>query len=266
MARSRNIKPAFFDNDELGELEPLARLLFIGLWTLADYNGSLEWREKRIKAQLLPYDECEIKVLAINLDRSGFIRFYSDGDSIYLNIVNFSKHQNPHKNERERGSDIPAYNETMRQAIDFKGLTINRDLSGSERNEDGTDPADSLIPYPDSLIQNPVIKKPSAIDESMVLLIDRILDLYMEIIKPQCHVNGFFKESFKKDKKRMTQLVARIKEKEAHSDIEFWTDYFKKCTTVEWIRDGINGNPTCTIDMLFNKTKFYNFVERFYAS
>ena len=30
---ARNIKPAFFDNDELAENDPLGRLLFIGLWT-----------------------------------------------------------------------------------------------------------------------------------------------------------------------------------------------------------------------------------------
>ena len=35
MARARNIKPGFFDNEILGELPALTRLLFIGLWCLA---------------------------------------------------------------------------------------------------------------------------------------------------------------------------------------------------------------------------------------
>lgn len=34
--RARNIKPGFFSNDLLPECEPLARLLFIGLWCMAD--------------------------------------------------------------------------------------------------------------------------------------------------------------------------------------------------------------------------------------
>lgn len=151
MARARNIKPSFFDNDELAEIEPLGRLLFIGLWTICDHQGNLEWRAKRVKKQLLAYDDCDIEQLAINLDKSGFVRFYSDSDKIYLNIVNFLKHQNPHKNEREKGTDIPDYSEEMRQAIDLKELTINRDLSGLNQDDDGTNPADSLIPYPDSL-------------------------------------------------------------------------------------------------------------------
>jgi hypothetical protein len=70
---------------------------------------------------------------------------------VYFNITNFCKHQNPHKNERDKGSEIPVFSEKGRQAIDFKGLTINRDLSGLNQDENGTDPADSLIPYPDSL-------------------------------------------------------------------------------------------------------------------
>ena len=151
MARARNIKPAFFDNDELAENEPLGRLLFIGLWTLADHNGNLEWRSKRIKKQVLAYDNCDIDKLAINLDKSGFIRFYSDGENLFVNVLNFNKHQNPHKNEREKGSDIPSYSESARQLVDLKGLTINRDLSGLERNESDSNPADSLILNPDSL-------------------------------------------------------------------------------------------------------------------
>lgn len=151
MARARNIKPSFFDNDLLAECEPLGRLLFIGLWTLSDFNGNLEWRPKRVKKQLLAYDNCDINKLAINLDKNGFIRFYSDGESIYLNIVNFVKHQNPHKNERAKGSEIPAYSDDLRQVIDLNGLTINHDLSGLERNYSTSNRADSLIPITDSL-------------------------------------------------------------------------------------------------------------------
>ncbi len=150
MARARNIKPAFFDNDELAEIPALGRLLFIGLWTLCDYKGNLEWREKRIKKQLLAYDNCDVNKLAINLDKSGFIRFYSEQDKIFVNIVNFNKHQNPHKNERDKGSDIPKWSEEASQLIDLTTLTINRDLSGLKRSDSTSNPADSLILIPDS--------------------------------------------------------------------------------------------------------------------
>ena len=47
MARSRNIKPSFFMNEDIIELPYEARLLFIGLWTLADREGRLENRPKK---------------------------------------------------------------------------------------------------------------------------------------------------------------------------------------------------------------------------
>lgn len=155
MARARNIKPGTFVNDTLAENEPLGRLLFIGMWTIADYKGDFEWREKRVKAQLLPYDNCNITKLAINLDESGFIRFYSVHDKIYCRVVEFCAHQNPHKNEKEKGSDIPNFDEESRQVIDFNTLTINRDKSRLKRNDSHTDRADSFNLIPDSLPPNP---------------------------------------------------------------------------------------------------------------
>jgi hypothetical protein len=192
MARARNIKPAFFVNDDLAENNcALGRILFIGLWTIADYKGDLEWRAGRIKTQLLPYDDCDIKKLAINLDKSGFVRFYSDGDKVYLNISNFMKHQNPHKNERDGGSDIPVYSDYLRQAVDLSTLTINLDNSGLKPNQDGTNPADSLIPITDTFNLNPSLvdsdespalvskkKKPSAFDDMKVTYQERAFNVF----------------------------------------------------------------------------------------
>ena len=42
MARARNIKPGFFTNDVLADCDPLARLLFAGLWTVADRGHDSE--------------------------------------------------------------------------------------------------------------------------------------------------------------------------------------------------------------------------------
>ena len=48
MARARNIKPGFFANDLLVDLPFEVRLLFIGLWTIADRAGRLCDRPKKI--------------------------------------------------------------------------------------------------------------------------------------------------------------------------------------------------------------------------
>lgn len=133
MARSRNIKPAFFTNDSLAECQPLARLLFIGLWTIADREGRLEDRPKKIKAEILPYDNIDCDFLLHELHENGFIIRYCADDISYIQVVNFVKHQNPHMKEGE--STIPA-----------------PDLYSAKPGNSGTSPADSLIPLIDSPI------------------------------------------------------------------------------------------------------------------
>jgi hypothetical protein len=72
MARTRSLKPSFFKNEHLAECEPMARLLFAGLWTLADSQGRLECRPLRIKAELFPYDNCDIVALLGQLELRRF--------------------------------------------------------------------------------------------------------------------------------------------------------------------------------------------------
>jgi hypothetical protein len=108
MARTRSIKPSFFDNEILGDLPPLTRLLFIGLWGIADREGRLEDRPKRIKKELLGYDDVstdEVSGMLQSLHDTGFIIRYATQDKDYIQVINFGKHQNPHV--KEKASEIP---------------------------------------------------------------------------------------------------------------------------------------------------------------
>lgn len=136
MARSRNIKPGFFKNDLLAEIEPLGRLLFAGLWTIADREGRLKYRPKRIKAEVLPYDLASVEGLLTELESKGFILIYEVGGCDYIQILNFLKHQNPHKNEQP--SEIPPPAEYYTSTVQVPELH-------------STNPADSLNPITDSL-------------------------------------------------------------------------------------------------------------------
>ena len=103
--RSRNIKPGFFKNDALAELDFAGRLLFIGLWGIADRAGRLEDRPKKIKAEVFPYDEVNVDAFLGELARRGFILRYEAEGERYIQIVHFDRHQNPHP--REAASTIP---------------------------------------------------------------------------------------------------------------------------------------------------------------
>lgn len=101
MARMRTIKPGFFENDLLAEVDPLGRLLFAGLWTQADRRGRLEDRPKKLKAVILPYDSCDADALLDQLAQRGFIVRYEISGAKYIQVSNFSRHQSPHIKEIE---------------------------------------------------------------------------------------------------------------------------------------------------------------------
>ena len=106
MARSRNIKPGFFKNEELAELPFEVRLLFIGLWTMADREGRLEDRPKKIKMELFPVDNVDVDHMLTQLAGKDFIVRYEANSCKYIAVLNFKKHQNPH--HKEQASTIPA--------------------------------------------------------------------------------------------------------------------------------------------------------------
>ena len=105
MSRSRNIKPGFFKNADLAEVSIQARLLFIGLWTIADRDGRLLDRPKQIKMEIFPADNFDCNELLNELVKIEMIDRYSLESGSYIQVINFSKHQNPHKAEKE--STIP---------------------------------------------------------------------------------------------------------------------------------------------------------------
>jgi len=101
MPRSRVIKSQFFVNQVLGELPPLARLLFIGLWTIADRDGRLKNRVKTIKVQVLPFDSCHINVLLTSLEDAKLItRYMAIDNTPCIQINNWFENQKIHPREK----------------------------------------------------------------------------------------------------------------------------------------------------------------------
>lgn len=111
MARIRTIKPEFFHSERIADLTFQARLLFVGLWTLADRRGRLEDRPKRIKAQLFSYDNLEIDDHLEELRSAGFITRYEadcdEGACKVIQIKNFELHQRISGKESETESLYP---------------------------------------------------------------------------------------------------------------------------------------------------------------
>lgn len=140
MARARNIKPGFFKNEILGVADPLYSLLFEGLWVLADRAGRLEDRPLRIKGEVFPYrDGLNVDAMLNWLESNGFIRRYTAQGKKCILVLEFVKHQNPHKNETESELPDPSDECTKPEEI---GTTP--EIIGSTRADSLS--SDSLIP------------------------------------------------------------------------------------------------------------------------
>lgn len=106
MPRIRSLKYDYFINEELAQISSDARLLGLGLTTLADREGRLADRPLRIKVLLFPYHNVDIDSLLNELQTAHFLKRYTVGKGKYIQVVNFLKHQKPHP--KEAPSTIPS--------------------------------------------------------------------------------------------------------------------------------------------------------------
>jgi hypothetical protein len=218
--RARNIKPGFFKNEVLATCAPLSRILFAGLWCLADREGRLEDRPRRIKAELLPYDTCDVEALLNDLvdkkDGMGnplfIVRYKADNGTRYIQILNFSRHQNPHV--REPRSTIPAPGVSGAVQVQDPCEHSERPVWAAEEHEVG--PADSplLIPEYISPQSEPADRCPH----------QEIIALYHQVLHqlPEVKIWNHQRQRF---------LRQRWKEETKRQDLTWWNDFF------EFIRD-----------------------------
>lgn len=112
--RKRTIKPDFFADDEIASVSPLARILFTGLWCMADRAGRLEDKPRKIKAMILPYDDCDVDELLEELSPEFITRYEVDGER-FISIRSFLKHQTPYTKEPPSFIPPPPESPTLAQ-------------------------------------------------------------------------------------------------------------------------------------------------------
>lgn len=130
MARIRTIKPEFFTSEDIVELEPMARLLYIALWCEADKRGRLAWKPKTFKMRYFPADNCDIDALCDALVTRGLVCLYGDGLAY---IPSFEEHQ--HINPREKESTFPDPNDYASSTRDDASVTVKSRAGRKEGRE-----------------------------------------------------------------------------------------------------------------------------------
>lgn len=232
MARSRNIKPAFFKNYELADQGSIAQVLFAGLWCMADREGRLEDKPRLIKAELFPYYECDVNGYLTQLARLGFVSRYMEDGVAVIQVLNFKKHQSPHSTEKT--STLPEFNpETSRKylsALDNGEPTVN-----PPKHNDGNRP-DSLIPdslIPSSLIPSSLIPEVPAAEVSAPAQKSKPAQqhpsaaAYVWEAYSTAYFNRYGTEPVRNAKvnSQLSQLVKRVGESEAPSVASFYVGH-----------------------------------------
>lgn len=97
MARIRSVHPSLFTDEAWVSCGPLARILYIGLWTDADDQGVFEWKPLQIKMRLLPGDNGDASEFLGELTAVGLVKPFEFDGKRYGAIANFRKFQRPQK-------------------------------------------------------------------------------------------------------------------------------------------------------------------------
>ena len=239
MSRARNIKPGFFKNDLLADCQPLARLLFAGLWCEADRAGRLEDRPKRIKAECLPYDACDVDALLGELAGHGFILRYTADEHKYIQILAFDKHQNPHC--KESASTIPAPCE-----------------HSANTEQAGLIP-DSLNLIPDPSSQDQKTLSVSATPKPDDVPAEAILAGYRELLPD-------LPQPRKLDPDRKKKIIARWREDPERQSLEWWRNFWAYVAQSDFLTGRDGKWQSCNLDWLLEPKNMRKVTEGNYEN
>ena len=135
MARKRIISPEFWLNGEINKISDKAKLLYIGLWTIADDYGVLENDPPKIKAQVFPYkSQLKIEKYLKELIDIKKIVAYKVEDKSYFWIKNFLKYQwlsHPSKQFQQSPEITGSIQKALAKRRERKGIEIEREEKDS---------------------------------------------------------------------------------------------------------------------------------------
>lgn len=101
MARIRSIKPEFWTSEQVVELSPTTRLLFIGMWTFCDDRGIHPASCKTLKMEVFPGDDftsSDIEQMMAAIIQAGLVLEYQGIDGkYYWAVTGWDKHQKVEK-------------------------------------------------------------------------------------------------------------------------------------------------------------------------
>ena len=137
MARKRMIDPNIWQSEDFSKLSTLGKLVFIGLFSLADDEGRGRCNPVYLKSTLFPYEEgirsTDIDKTLSEISSNMSVIFYSCDGSSYYSLLSWDTFQ---KIDRASASRIPEYDEKTMQRLFDEHSTSGRRVVAPNRRED----------------------------------------------------------------------------------------------------------------------------------
>jgi hypothetical protein len=155
--RIRTIKPEAWQDERVGDLSHGARLLWLGLITMADDQGRLRELPTAIAGHVFPYDDISSAKLQRWLKEvtgSGMVVRYESGGKRYIAFPTWSEHQ---RIDRPSDSELPA-------PPQFVDCSSNRSTNEDPRNPESID--DRSIPPRRRAVRSVPIPSVLAVEET----------------------------------------------------------------------------------------------------
>lgn len=135
MARKRMIDPSIWQSEDFSKLSTLAKLVFIGLFSLADDEGRGRCNPVYLKSTLFPYEEgirsADIDKTLSEISSNMSAIFYSCDGSSYYSLYNWNTWQ---KIDKPSQSKIPEYDEkTMQKIFDDNSTSPRRAVAPNKK-------------------------------------------------------------------------------------------------------------------------------------
>ena len=112
MARKRMVDPSIWQSEDFSKLSTLAKLVFIGLFSLADDEGRGRANPTYLKSSLFPYNEdmrsADIEKTLSEISSNMSVVFYSCNGSNYYSLLSWYNFQ---RIDKPTNSQLPAFDE-----------------------------------------------------------------------------------------------------------------------------------------------------------
>ena len=141
MARRRMIDPNIWESEDFSKLSIIARLLFIGMFSLADDEGKGRAKAVYLKSVVFPYDDkiriidVETALSEIGLNMS--VTFYAHNDNSYYRLDNWSVWQRVDKPQPSKIPDPTPINDTTESFRNHSRI-IPESFSPKRKEEKGS--------------------------------------------------------------------------------------------------------------------------------